>query len=185
MCCTHRYIDVQGICLYIWKYNFFIFMYLHRDIHRHTIYISYICFCWRHICMCVYIYIYIYIQDKYFQFAHTLTKIYRINQCCHILAKGFPGGTSGKEYTYQFRRSKNRGFDPSLGRCPEGDQGNSLQYFCLEKPVDREEPGSLQLMGSQIVTTEATQHACMHFPSKPHLSSQQHHKTNHLLLYLV
>ena len=29
--------------------------------------------------MYVCIYMYIYIQDKYFQFAHTLTKIYRIN----------------------------------------------------------------------------------------------------------
>jgi len=26
---------------------------------------------------------------------------------------------------------------PGLGRCPRGRNGNPLQYFCLENPMDR------------------------------------------------
>ena len=29
------------------------------------------------------------------------------------------------------------GLIPGSGRCPGGGHGNSLQYFCLENPVDR------------------------------------------------
>ena len=32
--------------------------------------------------------------------------------------QGFPGGTSGKEPAYQFRRPKRRGFDPWVGKIP-------------------------------------------------------------------
>ena len=40
---------------------------------------------------------------------------------------------------------------PGLGRSPREGNGNSFQYSCLENPVDREEPGRLQSMGSQRV----------------------------------
>ena len=36
------------------------------------------------------------------------------------------------------------------GRSPGGGDGNSVQYCCLEKPMDRQ-PGGLQSMGSQTV----------------------------------
>ena len=46
-------------------------------------------------------------------------------------------------------RHKRCRFDPGSGRSPfEGRHGNSLQYSCLEDPVDR---GGLQAMGSQRV----------------------------------
>ena len=44
---------------------------------------------------------------------------------------------------------------PALGRSPEEGNGNSLQYSCLENPMDRG-PDRLQSIGSQRVdTTEA------------------------------
>ena len=35
-----------------------------------------------------------------------------------------------------------------LGRCRGGRHGNPLQYSCLENPMNREESGGLQSMGS-------------------------------------
>ena len=45
------------------------------------------------------------------------------------------------------------GFNPGLGRSPEGGHGNPLQYFCLENP---HEQGAWQatVMGSQRDRTE-------------------------------
>ena len=55
--------------------------------------------------------------------------------------KGFPGGASGKEPACQCRGCKRHGFDPwvqCLGReGPLELHSNSLQYSCLENPMDR------------------------------------------------
>ena len=48
------------------------------------------------------------------------------------LCHGFPGGSSGKEPDRQ-GRIRSLGWEGSLG----GGNGNPLQYFCLENPVDR------------------------------------------------
>ena len=45
---------------------------------------------------------------------------------------------------------RDTGSIPGLGRSPAGGQGNTLQYACLENPMDRE-PGGLQSMGSHRV----------------------------------
>ena len=37
---------------------------------------------------------------------------------------------------------------PGLGRSPREGNGNPLQYYCLENPMDGEEPGRLLSMGS-------------------------------------
>ena len=50
---------------------------------------------------------------------------------------GFPGGPSGKELNCQYRRIRDMGSILGLGRSPAGGHGNSLQYSCLENPVDR------------------------------------------------
>ena len=42
------------------------------------------------------------------------------------------------------------GSTPELGRSPGGGNGNLLQYFCLENPMDRGTYG-LQSIGSQRV----------------------------------
>ena len=44
---------------------------------------------------------------------------------------GFPGGSDGKESTYNVR---NLGSIPRLGRNPGEGNGNPLQYSCLENP---------------------------------------------------
>ena len=50
---------------------------------------------------------------------------------------GFPGGTSGKEPACHSRRPKTCGSILESGRAPGGGHGNSLQYSCLENPMDR------------------------------------------------
>ena len=50
----------------------------------------------------------------------------------------FPGGPSSKESACQFRNSRVVGFIPGMGRYPWEGTGNSLQYSCLENPMDTE-----------------------------------------------
>ena len=50
---------------------------------------------------------------------------------------GFPGGSSGKEPTCQWKRRKRCGFDPWVGKIPGEGHGNPLQYSHLENPVER------------------------------------------------
>ena len=47
---------------------------------------------------------------------------------------GFPGGSDGKEYAHN---AGDLGSIPGLGICPGGGHGNSLEYSCLENPMDR------------------------------------------------
>ena len=50
------------------------------------------------------------------------------------LYKGFPGVSDGKESACN---AGDQGLIPELGRCPGEENGNPLQYFCLENPMDR------------------------------------------------
>ena len=50
---------------------------------------------------------------------------------------GFPGGARGKESTCQYRRHRDMGLIPGLGRSPEEGNGNLLQYSCLGNPLDK------------------------------------------------
>jgi len=45
----------------------------------------------------------------------------------------FPGGSDGKASTYN---AGDLGSIPGLGRSPGEGNGNPLQYFCLENPMD-------------------------------------------------
>ena len=47
---------------------------------------------------------------------------------------GFP---RGKEYTCNAGAAGDTGLIPRLGRSPGGGHGSSLQYSCLENPMDR------------------------------------------------
>ena len=47
------------------------------------------------------------------------------------------------------------GLIPGLGRAPGGGNGNSLQYLCLENPIDRE------VMGPQRVRDDRSDLAFM------------------------
>ena len=53
---------------------------------------------------------------------------------------GFPRGTSNNELTFQWHKRdiRDAGSIPGLGRSPGEGHGNTLQYSCLENPVDRE-----------------------------------------------
>ena len=50
---------------------------------------------------------------------------------------GFLGDASGKEPTCQCRRQETRFPISGLGRSPGGGTDNSVQYSCLENPMDR------------------------------------------------
>ena len=45
----------------------------------------------------------------------------------------FPGGSDGRESAYNVG---DPGSIPGSGRSPGEENGNSLQYSCLENPVD-------------------------------------------------
>ena len=51
--------------------------------------------------------------------------------------RGFPGGTSGKEPPANAGDIREVGSIPGSGRSPGGGHGRSLQYSCLEVPMDR------------------------------------------------
>ena len=51
--------------------------------------------------------------------------------------KGFPGGTVVKNPLANGGDARDAGSISGLGRCPGEGNGNSLQYFCLENPMDR------------------------------------------------
>ena len=46
----------------------------------------------------------------------------------------FPGGSDGKASVYN---AGDLGSIPGLGRSPGEGNGNLLQYYCLENPMDR------------------------------------------------
>ena len=50
------------------------------------------------------------------------------------ISEGFPGGLAGKESAYN---AGDLGSIPGSGRSPGGGNGTTLQYSCLENPMDR------------------------------------------------
>ena len=52
----------------------------------------------------------------------------------HVLLKGFPYGSAGKESACS---AGDLDLIPGLGRSPEEEKGYPLQYSCLENPMDR------------------------------------------------
>ena len=63
---------------------------------------------------------------------------------------GFPDGVVVKTPPASAEDIRDTGLIPELERAPGGGHGNSLQYSCLENPME-EEPGRLQSMGSHGV----------------------------------
>ena len=51
-----------------------------------------------------------------------------------LFHKSFPGASDGKESACN---AGDQGLIPGLGRSPGEENGNSLQYSCLENPMDR------------------------------------------------
>ena len=50
---------------------------------------------------------------------------------------GLPMWFRDVEFTCQCKRCKRYKFDPWVGKCPGVGNGNTLQYCCLENPMDR------------------------------------------------
>ena len=57
-----------------------------------------------------------------------------------LWVEGFPAVSDSKEFACNVG---DLGLIPGLGRTPGEEQGNPLQYSCLENPMDKEEPGGL------------------------------------------
>ena len=83
--------------------------------------------------------------------------------------EGFPGGSDSKASGYN---AGDLGSTPGLGRSPGERNGNPLQYYCHENPMDRgawfswripwtEEPGRLQSKGSQRIGYNCNDVACI------------------------
>ena len=51
-----------------------------------------------------------------------------------LLSYDFPGGSDGKASVYN---AGDPGVIPGSGRSPGEGNGNPLQYYCLENPMDR------------------------------------------------
>ena len=62
--------------------------------------------------------------------------------------KGFPGGSAVKNPPFI---AGDQGLIPGSERSPGQGNGNQLQYYSLENPMNREKPGRVQSMGSQRV----------------------------------
>ena len=56
------------------------------------------------------------------------------SRVAYHLEGGFPGGSKVKNLP---ANSGDAGLIPGSGRSPGKENGNLLQYFCLENPVDR------------------------------------------------
>ena len=54
-----------------------------------------------------------------------------------IKDRGFPGGSDSKESACNTGVAGDMGSIPGSGRSPGEGNGNSLQYSCLENPMDR------------------------------------------------
>ena len=67
--------------------------------------------------------------------------------CYSHLSSILGGGSNGKASAYSVG---DPGLIPGLGRSSGEGNGNPLQYFCLENPMDREH-GKLQSVGLQRV----------------------------------
>ena len=65
-----------------------------------------------------------------------------------IAIHDFPGGSDGQASVHNVR---DLGSIPGLGRFPGEGNGNSLQYSCLENPMDGGAWCRLLSMGSQRV----------------------------------
>ena len=75
---------------------------------------------------------------------------------------GFPGGTSGKEPTYQCRRQKRHRFHPWVRKIPWRRASRSIPVILAWKIPRTEEPGRLQSIGSQRVRQHWSDLVCMH-----------------------
>ena len=78
------------------------------------------------------------------------------NEFLYII--GFPGSSDGKESACNAGDKGDVGSIPGLGRSPGEEDGNTLQYPCLENLVDRGAWGAIVHEVTESVTTEQLNH---------------------------
>ena len=91
---------------------------------------------------------------------HTACKPFKY----HSLERGLPTWLTGSKKTPAIQEMQEM-WARSLGRedhQKEATGSNSLQYSCLENPMDREAWQAMAHRLPELDTTEATEHACMH-----------------------
>ena len=57
------------------------------------------------------------------------------SSCLHD--QGFPGGSVGKEFTFNAGERREAGLIPGSGKSPGEGNGNPLQYSCLGNTMDK------------------------------------------------
>ena len=82
---------------------------------------------------------------------------YQIQVDSVIRCQVFPSDSEVKESTFNAGGTGDAGLIPGSGRSPGGGYGNTLQYACLENPVDREAwQTTVHSVAKELGTTEAT-----------------------------
>ena len=69
------------------------------------------------------------------------------NDLIHMKSSGFPGDSDSKESACN---TGDWGSIPGLGRSPGEENGNPLQYSCLENPMDRVTVQRVTKSGTQL-----------------------------------
>ena len=93
---------------------------------------------------------------------HFLTPVTKQNSPDILYRQGLPGGLSSKESACNAGDAGDTGLIPESGRFPGGGHGNSLQYSCLENPMDRGDWRVTVHRVAESDTTEVTEHARTH-----------------------
>ena len=76
----------------------------------------------------------------------------------------FPGGSVVKNLPANAGDAGNASSIPGLGRSPGGGNGNSLQYSCLENPMDR---GAWQATVHEVAKSRTSlKQLSMHIPKR-------------------
>ena len=121
--------------------------------------------------------------DRILTHSLLLRKLWTFNVSFIIQAYDFPGGSDGKASVYN---PGDLGLIPGSGRFPGEGNGNSLQYSCLENPMDggtwyRLLPVGLQRVRHDWATsfisfyyTNRSLENCLKFNFKPNNQAQHH-----------
>ena len=75
--------------------------------------------------------------DCYFVFKYFLHSVLSFFKKNLYYPRGFPDGTSVKNLPANSGDTRDRGSIRGSGRSPGGGDGNTLQYSCLENPINR------------------------------------------------
>ena len=79
----------------------------------------------------------------------------------------FPGGASGKESAFEFRRCKRRGFDPWVGKIPWRRKWQPTPVFLPRNFLGQRSLASYSLQGHK--ESDMTEHTHTHTHSSKHL----------------